>query len=82
MFTDGGRQELADKEAAEVGVIERFLPAQLSEAETLLAIEAIKAELSVTGLKDMGRVMAALKERHASQLDMSKASTLVKAALL
>lgn len=82
MFTDGGRQELADKEAAEIGVIERFLPAQLSEAETLLAIEAIKAELNVTGLKDMGRVMAALKERHASQLDMSKASALVKAALL
>ncbi len=81
MFTDGGRQELADKEAAEIGVIERFLPAQLSEAETLLAIEAIKAELSATGLKDMGRVMSALKERHASQLDMSKASALVKEAL-
>ncbi len=81
MFTDGGRQELADKEAAEVVVIERFLPTQLSEAETQLAIEAIKAELGASGLKDMGRVMAALKERHASQLDMSKASALVKGAL-
>ena len=81
MFTDGGRQELADKEAAEVVVIERFLPTQLSEAETSLAIEAIKAELGASGLKDMGRVMAALKERHASQLDMSKASALVKGAL-
>lgn len=81
MFTDGGRQELADKEAAEVVVIERFLPTQLTEAETLLAIEAIKAELAASGLKDMGRVMAALKERHASQLDMSKASALVKGAL-
>ena len=81
MFTDGGRQELADKEAAEVVVIERFLPTQLSEAETNLAIEAIKAELGANGLKDMGRVMAALKERHASQLDMSKASALVKGAL-
>ncbi len=81
MFTDGGRQELADKEAAEVTVIERFLPQQLSEAETTLAIEAIKAELGASGVKDMGRVMAALKERHASQLDMSKASALVKAAL-
>ena len=81
MFTDGGRQELADKEAAEVVVIERFLPTQLSEAETTLAIEAIKAELGASGLKDMGRVMAALKERHASQLDMSKASALVKGAL-
>ena len=81
MFTDGGRQELADKEAAEIAVIERFLPTQLSEAETQLAIEAIKAELGASGLKDMGRVMAALKERHASQLDMSKASALVKGAL-
>jgi uncharacterized protein YqeY len=81
MFTDGGRQELADKEAAEITVIERFLPQQLSEAETTLAIEAIKAELGASGVKDMGRVMAALKERHSSQLDMSKASTLVKAAL-
>ena len=81
MFTDGGRQELADKEAAEIAVIERFLPTQLSEAETQLAIEAIKAELGASGLKDMGRVMAALKDRHASQLDMSKASALVKGAL-
>ncbi|UVO53206.1 GatB/YqeY domain-containing protein [Sphingomonas sp. SUN039] len=81
MFTDGGRQELADKESAEIAVIERFLPQQLSEAETTLAIEAIKAELGASGLKDMGRVMAALKERHASQLDMSKASALVKGAL-
>ncbi|MEP6785674.1 MAG: GatB/YqeY domain-containing protein [Sphingomonadales bacterium] len=81
MFTDGGRQELADKEAGEVAVIERFLPTQLSDAETTLTIEAIKAELGASGLKDMGRVMAALKERHASQLDMSKASALVKAAL-
>jgi uncharacterized protein len=81
MFTEGGRQELADKESAEIAVIERFLPQQLSEAETTLAIEAIKAELGASGLKDMGRVMAALKERHASQLDMSKASALVKGAL-
>ena len=81
MFTDGGRQELADIEAGEVAVIEKFLPTQLSDAETALAIEAIKAELGASGLKDMGRVMAALKERHASQLDMSKASAAVKAAL-
>ena len=81
MFTDGGRQELADKEAGEVAVIERFLPTQLSDEDTTLAIEAIKAELGATGVKDMGRVMATLKERHASQLDMSKASALVKGAL-
>jgi uncharacterized protein len=81
MFEQGGRQELADKEAAEVVVIERFLPQQLSEADTMLAIEAIKAEVGATGVKDMGRVMAALKERHASQLDMTRASALVKASL-
>jgi uncharacterized protein len=81
MFTSGNRPELAAKEAAEIVVIERFLPQQLSDAETRLAIEAIKAELGATGVKDMGRVMAALKERHASEIDMSKASALVKAAL-
>ena len=58
MFTDGGRQELADKEAAEVVVIERFLPTMLTEAETRLAIEAIKAEVGAVGVKDMGRVIA------------------------
>ncbi len=81
MFTDGARPELAAKEAAEVAVIERFLPQQLTEAQAALAIEAIKAELGATGVKDMGRVMAALKERHASELDMAKASAMVKAAL-
>ena len=81
MYEQGGRQELADAEKAEVAVIERFLPAQMSDAETTAAIEAIKAELGAAGMKDMGRVMAELKARHAANLDMSKASGLVKAAL-
>ncbi|MEH3160360.1 MAG: GatB/YqeY domain-containing protein [Sphingomonas taxi] len=81
MYENGGRQELADAEKAEVAVIERFLPAQMSEDETRTAIEAIKAELGASGMKDMGRVMAELKARHAASLDMSKASGLVKAAL-
>ncbi|WHU03815.1 GatB/YqeY domain-containing protein [Sphingomonas sp. NIBR02145] len=81
MFEKGGRQELADNEKAEVAVIERFLPAQMSDAETTAAIEAIKAGLGAAGMKDMGRVMAELKARHATTLDMSKASGLVKAAL-
>ncbi|MHA0318567.1 GatB/YqeY domain-containing protein [Sphingomonas melonis] len=81
MYESGGRQELADAEKAEVAVIERFLPAQMSDAETTAAIEAIKAELGASGMKDMGRVMAELKARHAANLDMSKASGLVKAAL-
>ena len=81
MFEKGGRAELAANEAAEVVVIERFLPAQLSDGETTALIEGIKAEIGAVGVKDMGRVMAVLKERHASALDMSKASGLVKAAL-
>lgn len=81
MYEQGGRQELADAEAAEVAVIEDFLPAQLSEDEAKAAIAAIVAELGAGSLKDMGRVMAAVKERHGSELDMSKASGWVKAAL-
>jgi len=81
LYEKGGRQELADAEQAEVAVIERFLPQQMSEADATLAIDAIATELSATSVKDMGRVMAALKERHAGQLDMSKASALVKARL-
>jgi len=81
LYEQGGRQELADAEAAELTVIEQFLPQQLSEADTTAAIEAIKAELGAAGIKDMGKVMAELKARHGSQLDMSKASGLVKAAL-
>jgi uncharacterized protein len=81
MFEQGGRQELADQEKNELLVIESFLPAQMSETETSAAIEAIKSELGASTLKDMGRVMAELKARHASSLDMSKASALVKAAL-
>lgn len=81
MYTRGGRQELADAEAAEVAVIERFLPRQMSAEETAAAIEAIKAELGASEMKDMGRVMAELKARHATTLDMSKASAAVKAAL-
>ena len=81
MYVKGGRQELADVEQGEIDMIERFLPAQMSEAETSAAIEAIKAELGASGMKDMGRVMAELKARHAQNLDMSKASGLVKAAL-
>ena len=81
MFEAGGRQELADVEKAELAVIEEFMPSQLGEAETVAAIAAIKAELEASSLKDMGKVMAELKARHGSELDMSKASGLVKAAL-
>jgi len=81
MYEKGGRAELAAAESAEVTVIERFLPRQMDEAETATAIDALVAETGASSLKDMGRVMALLKERHAGQLDMSKASGAVKARL-
>jgi uncharacterized protein YqeY len=81
LYVEGGRQELADIEQAELAVIEEFLPQQLGEDDVKAAIEAIKAELGATSMKDMGKVVAELKARHGSQLDMGKASALVKAAL-
>ena len=81
MYESGGRAELAAAEAAEVAVIESFLPSQMNEDETRAAIDAIVAEIGAGSVKDMGRVMAVLKERHAGQLDMGRASGLVKARL-
>ncbi|WP_333837576.1 GatB/YqeY domain-containing protein [Novosphingobium sp.] len=81
LYEQGGRQELADIEKAELVVIEEFLPAQMSEDEVKAAIAAIKDELGATGMKDMGRVVGELKARHGTQIDMGKASGLVKAAL-
>ena len=81
MFEGGGRTELAAQEKGELAVIEEFLPQQMSEDETRAAIAAIKAELGASSVKDMGRVMAEPKARHATSLDTSKASGLVKEAL-
>lgn len=81
LYEQGGRQELADVEKAELVVIEEFLPQQMSEDDTKAAIAAIIAESGAAGMKDMGKVVAALKARHGTQLDMGKASGLVKAAL-
>jgi len=81
MYEQGGRQELADAEKAELAVIEEFMPSQMGEDEVNAAIAAIIAETGAAGMKDMGKVVAALKARHGSQLDMGKASGLVKAAL-
>ena len=81
MYEKGGRAELAAVEAAEVAVIEAFLPRQMSDAELAAAIDAVVAETGAAGLKDMGRVMALMKERHAGALDMGKASAAVKARL-
>jgi len=81
LYEQGGRAELVEQERSEVAVIEGFLPAQMSEEETNAAIDAIVGETGASSVKDMGRVMAVLKERHAGKLDMSKASGLVKARL-
>ena len=81
LYEQGGRQELADVEKAELAVIEEFLPAQLSEDDVKAIIVGIIAETGAAGMKDMGRVVAALKASHGTQLDMGKASGLVKAAL-
>ncbi|MEO5707448.1 MAG: GatB/YqeY domain-containing protein [Alteraurantiacibacter sp.] len=81
LYIQGNRQELADAESFELAVIEGYLPQTLDAAATTAAIETIKAELGATSVKDMGKVMAELKARHGSQLDMSTASGLVKAAL-
>lgn len=81
LYEQGGRQELADVEKAELAVIEEFLPAQMRDEDVKAAIAAIIAETGAAGMKDMGKVVAALKAKHGSQLDMGKASGLVKAAL-
>lgn len=81
LFEEGGRPEKAADERAEMAVIEEFLPQQLSEADTKAEIAAIKDELGATSLKDMGKVMAELKTRHGTVLDMGKASGWVKESL-
>ncbi|HEV2816002.1 MAG TPA: GatB/YqeY domain-containing protein [Allosphingosinicella sp.] len=81
MFEKGGRAELADREAAEIAVIEGFLPRQMSDAELSAAVDAIVAETGAASVKDMGRVMALFRERHAGEADMAKASAAVKARL-
>jgi len=78
LFEKGERQDLADREAAEIVVIQRFLPKQMDEAEIGAAVQAVIEELAAATIKDMGRVMAALKERHAGGMDFGKASVLVK----
>jgi uncharacterized protein YqeY len=81
LYKQGGRQDLVDKEAAEIAVIKHFLPKQMSEEETRAAIRELVASLGATSVKDMGKVMAALKSKYAGQLDMTKASAAVKDVL-
>ncbi len=81
MYLDGKRPDLADKEKAEIAVIERFLPKQMSEEEATAAIKAIIVETGASSMKDMGKVMGALKSKYAGQLDMGKANGIIKGLL-
>ncbi|HUJ98051.1 MAG TPA: GatB/YqeY domain-containing protein [Stellaceae bacterium] len=81
LYEQGKRPELVAKEQGEIAIIERFLPQQLGEAALEAAVKAIIAELGAQGMKDMGRVMAALRERHAGQIDAGKASQVAKRLL-
>ena len=80
-YNSGGRPELAAKEAAEIRVIEEFLPSQMSEVDAKAAIAALIKEVGAAGPKDMGKVMGALKQKYAGQMDFGKASGLVKELL-
>ena len=81
IYADAGRADLATQEGEEVAIIREFLPQQLSEADTGKAIDDAIAEAGATSIKDMGKVMAALKSRYAGQMDFGKASGAVKAKL-
>ena len=80
-YRKGGRDDRARAEEAEITVIERFLPRQMSEEEARTAVSAIIADTGATSIKDMGRVMAEVKSRHAGELEPARASALVKEML-
>ena len=81
MYRQGNREELAAKEEAEIAVIGSFLPQQMDEAAMTAAIDAAIAETGAASIKDMGKIMAVLKAKHAAVLDMAKAGPMVKARL-
>lgn len=81
MYLDGHRQDLADKEMSEIKVIEKFLPKQMSEAEIEAVLKTIIASTGASSMKDMGKVMGELKAKYAGQLDMGKASRMIKSLL-
>ena len=80
-FDAGNRPELAAGEREEIAIIRSFMPAQMDEAGVQQAANAIIAELGATSIKDMGKVMAAMKERYAGQMDFARASAVIKTAL-
>lgn len=81
LYEQGGRMELAQREAEEIAVIEEFLPEQMSDDEMAAVITGIIGEVGAESLKDMGKAMGALKEQYAGQMDFAKASAMVKERL-
>ena len=81
LYEQGGRMELAQREAEEIAVIEEFLPEQMSDDEMATVITGIIGEVGAESLKDMGKAMGALKEQYAGQMDFAKASAMVKERL-
>ena len=81
LYRKGDRAELADAEEAEIAVIERFLPRQMSEEEARASIQAIITDTGASGMKDMGRIMAEVKARHGGKLEPARASALVRQML-
>ena len=81
LYEQGGRIELAEQEREEIAIIESFLPKQMSQDEVADAVKTAIAEIGATGIKDMGKVIAALKARHAGKMDFAKASAAVKQLL-
>jgi uncharacterized protein YqeY len=81
LYDKGGRAELADQEREEIAIISGYLPKQMSDDDVKAAIAASIAETGAAGIKDMGKVIGALKAKYAGQMDFGKASGMVKAAL-
>jgi uncharacterized protein len=81
LYKKGGRDDLAKQEQEEIDIISGYLPKQMSDAEMTAAIEAAIAETGAAGMKDMGKVIGVLRGKHAGQMDMGRASALVKAKL-
>lgn len=81
MYMDGNRPELAAKERKEIEIIERFLPKQMSDTEIEVAVKALISETGASSMKDMGKIMGALKSKYAGQLDMGKANGIIKSLL-
>lgn len=81
LYKQGNRNDLVDKETAEIGIIQAFLPKQMSTEEIKIVIENLITQTGASGIKDMGKVMAALKAQYAGQLDFAAASVLIKEKL-